>query len=252
MKDIFAALIFFTRLPLWKFKAFQLPIEYFKNVINYWAVIGWLTSGIMVGTIWGIAQIAPLPIAIILGLLSRLLLTGALHEDGLADFFDGFGGGTTKQRILEIMKDSHIGTYGVLALVFYYLFAYEVLQNFELKFLLIVLFTSDTFSKFIASTIPVFLAYSRTEETSKNKVVYTKMQWKSFIISVLFAGLPLQLLPNWRYLLAFIAPIILYFVLIKYLKRKIGGYTGDTCGAIFLLCELTTWLAFLLLHFSVE
>ena len=52
-------------------------------------------------------------------MLSRILLTGALHEDGLADFCDGFGGGTTRERILSIMKDSHIGTYGVIGLICY-------------------------------------------------------------------------------------------------------------------------------------
>ena len=124
MKQIAAALVFFTRLPFWRIKAFNVPAEYFKQVINYWAVVGWLTAGIMAGVLWCAAQVLPYSIAIIVALLSRLLITGALHEDGFADFFDGFGGGTTRERILEIMKDSHIGTYGVISLIFYFLFFY--------------------------------------------------------------------------------------------------------------------------------
>ena len=48
-------------------------------------------------------------------MIARLLITGCLHEDGLADFFDGFGGGTSRERILVIMKDSHIGSYGAVS-----------------------------------------------------------------------------------------------------------------------------------------
>jgi len=114
MKNIAAALIFFTRLPFWRLKVFQVSPEHFKQAINYWTVTGWLTGGVMAGTLWLSAWILPESVAILIALLSRLLITGALHEDGLADFLDGFGGGNHKERILSIMKDSHIGTYGVL------------------------------------------------------------------------------------------------------------------------------------------
>jgi len=122
MKNIAAALVFFTRLPLWRFEYFKVLPEYFKNVINYWSVVGWLTGGVMCGILFLMSHIFPYSVAIILALLSRIFVTGALHEDGLADFFDGFGGGSTKERILAIMKDSHIGTYGVLALILYFFF----------------------------------------------------------------------------------------------------------------------------------
>ena len=65
MKQIAAALVIFTRLPFWRIKAFNVPAEYFKQVINYWAVVGWLTAGIMAGVLWGAAQILPYSIAII-------------------------------------------------------------------------------------------------------------------------------------------------------------------------------------------
>lgn len=75
----------------------------------------------MVGVLWVTAQVLPVSIAWLLAILSRLLITGCLHEDGLADFFDGFGGGTTKERTLAIMKDSQIGSYGVIGLIGYFL-----------------------------------------------------------------------------------------------------------------------------------
>ena len=101
---VLAAFIFFTRLPFWRIK--EVPAKYFKRIVPYWPLAGWLTGGITVGVLWIAAQILPISIAWVLAILSRLLITGCLHEDGLADFFDGFGGGTTKERTLAIMKDS--------------------------------------------------------------------------------------------------------------------------------------------------
>ena len=80
-------------------------------------------------------QVLSVPYAILLAIIARLLLTGALHEDGLADFFDGMGGGTSRERILQIMKDSHIGTYGVLGLIMYFLFFYNAMQELPVIYL---------------------------------------------------------------------------------------------------------------------
>lgn len=249
MKNIFAAFVFFTRLPLWKLKMFQFSPKYFENVINYWAVVGWLTGAVMAATLWLAAQVFPLSVSILFALLSRLLLTGALHEDGLADFFDAFGGGTNKQRILEIMKDSHIGTYGVLALVVYFLMSLHILQSFAtVEFLCIVLFTSDAFSKLVVSTLTCFLPYARTQATSKSGVVYRKMQLRPFLVSCFFGLFPLVLLPDWRFLFAFALPIFLYACLVVYLRKKIKGYTGDCCGALFLLSEFSAWVGILVVY----
>ena len=99
--NILAAFIFFTRLPFWKIK--EVPAECFKHVVPYWSLTGWLTGGIMAGTLWITGQILPISIAWITAIIVRLLVTGCLHEDGLADFLDGFGGGTTRERTLAIM-----------------------------------------------------------------------------------------------------------------------------------------------------
>ena len=127
---ILAALIFFTRLPFWRIK--EVPAKYFKRIVPYWPLAGWLTGGIMVGVLWVTAQVLPISIAWLLAILSRLLITGCLHEDGLADFFDGFGGGTSRERILSIMKDSHIGSYGVIGLILYFALLYTLLSSLPL------------------------------------------------------------------------------------------------------------------------
>jgi len=242
MKSIAAALVFFTRLPFWRLKAFQVPSEYFSQVVNYWAVVGWLTGGVMAGVLWLSSQILPYSIAIILALLSRLLITGALHEDGLADFLDGFGGGNNKERILAIMKDSHIGTYGVIGLILYFLLFYILLSSLPISIVCLIILIADPLCKLISSQITRFLVYARTAETSKSKTVYEKISVKTFIISCIFGLLPLILIPDIRYLSAIILPVIIFFCLVFLMKKKINGYTGDCCGAMFLLCELSFYI----------
>lgn len=247
MKNIAAALIFFTRLPFWRLKIFHVPSQYFSHVINYWAIVGWLTAGVMSVTLWVSAQVLPFSIAVIIALISRLLITGALHEDGLADFFDGFGGSNKKERVLAIMKDSHIGTYGVVGLIFYFLLIYSLLVSMNLHLACITILVADPLCKFISSQITRFLSYARTEETSKAKTVYKKTTKQALVLSTIFGLLPLILLPSTKYLFAILFPVFTFLLLIYLMKKKINGYTGDCCGAMFLLCELSFYLGVIII-----
>lgn len=241
MNNIGAALIFFTRLPFWRI--FKVPNEYFKQVINYWSVVGWLTGTVMAGVLWGASHVFPLHIAVVLAILSRLLITGALHEDGLADFFDGFGGGTSKERILAIMKDSHIGTYGVLSLIFYFLLLFLLISSIPLHIACFVIMAGDPLCKFIGSLITLRLPYARNEETSKAKMVYRSMGIRTFILSSVFGLMPFIVLLPMRLWLGVIFPILIFLLLTSLMNKKIQGYTGDCCGALFLMCELSFYLS---------
>ncbi len=240
LNEIKAALIFFTRLPFWRL--FNAPNDSFKQVINHWAIIGWLTAGTTVATLWLTSLVLPYPIAVLLAICSRLMLTGALHEDGLADFFDGFGGGSSRERILTIMKDSHIGTYGVLGLILYFLIYYQSLTHLPYEVILI----ADPLCKFIASQITLFLPYARNEETSKTQVVYRTMSVRTFAFSAVFGLLPLALLGTPRMWLAVVFPLATFALLVRIMRCKLGGYTGDCCGALFLLCELSFFVGLLI------
>ncbi|MGL4851924.1 MAG: adenosylcobinamide-GDP ribazoletransferase [Phocaeicola sp.] len=247
MKNLAAALIFFTRLPFWRLRMFQVPSECFKQAISYWAVVGWLTAGIMAATLWLSAQLLPYSVAVILALISRLLLTGALHEDGLADFFDGFGGGTTRERTLAIMKDSHIGTYGVVGLILYFLLMHALVNSMSLTLACSVILVADPFCKLVASRITAFLPYARTEESSKAKTVYVAATPFSLVLSTLCGLLPFALLPITLWA-ALLFPLSLFLYLISFMRKRIEGYTGDCCGALFLLCELSFYLGVSLLY----
>lgn len=246
MQRILAAFIFFTRLPFWRIA--EVPGEYFKNVVSCWPLVGWLTAGLSVLVLYAASMLLPDSIALLLAIATRLLVTGCLHEDGLADFFDGFGGGTDKERILAIMKDSHIGSYGVIGLLFYFALYYMLLNNLHITIAGAVMLTGDPFCKGVAGMIINRLPYARNAQEAKNKTVYSRMNRKEYILCIATALIPLIWLPESIYLWALLFPIVTWYLLTSFMKKKIGGYTGDCCGATFLLCELSFYLGIVIIN----
>ena len=244
---IFASFIFFTRLPFWRI--YQPPKEAYATVVEHWPLVGWLTGGIMASTLFGACHIMPYPVAVILAIIVRLFLTGALHEDGLADFFDGFGGGTDRERTLAIMKDSHIGTYGVIALIFYFLLLVGILTSLSPMTAVFAILAADPLAKMFSAQIVNFMPYARREEEAKNKTIYRPFPFLS-TVSLAFQGLlpslPLILFTNTVWWLAVLAPILTVTFLFVLIWRQLHGYTGDCCGAVCLLSELSFYLAVLL------
>lgn len=248
-RQILAAFSFFTRLPFWRITIVEK--KHYERVVPWWPLVGWLTGGIM-AIVYVIASSCQLPIGVcvILALVSRVLVTGALHEDGFADFCDSFGGGTQRQRILEIMKDSHIGTYGVLGLVFYYLLLWNILTEvFSRGGSPLLLIATDAACKYFSSTIVYFLPYARSESEAKSKVVYAQPSATMLLMSLVFGLLPITLLiiEEPQLALCLIAPILCCLLLFTWMHRRIQGYTGDCCGATFIITELTFYLSLCLI-----
>ena len=241
---IWAAFIFFTRLPFWRLH--EPPKACYKTVVEHWPLTGWLTGGAMAATLYFGSLVMPYPIVVVSAILVRLLITGALHEDGLADFLDGFGGGgTDRQRILDIMKDSHIGTYGVVGLVMYFLLLFGILISLEPMLAALTILAADPYSKMVTSELIIMMPYARTEETAKNKTVYRKIEWKAGVSLVIQGLLPMVAFLwytelSWE-LIIFLPCLVMYFLYLL-IWRRIHGYTGDCCGAVCLLVELTVYL----------
>lgn len=239
---LLAALVFFTRIPS---GTKNIPAENFKDVVVYWPLTGWLTGGVSAAVLWGGSLFLPLPVAVVLAMICRLLLTGGLHEDGLADFFDGFGGGTSRDKTLAIMKDSAIGSYGAAALVIYFLLFWLLFSALPVPLACFVLPAGEACSKFTAAQLINLLPYARKEE-NKAKVVYRRMSFRDFLFACITGMLPLFALLPPKLWPAALFPVLVTGVLYKIMKRKIQGYTGDCCGAAFLLCELSFCLGALL------
>ena len=238
--------MFFTRLPLWRLH--QPPSPCYASVVEWWPLVGWLTGGVMAAVLYYGSLMLPYAVAVMLAIAARLLLTGALHEDGLADFFDGFGGGgSDRQRILDIMKDSHIGTYGVLALVVYLALLFTTLHALPPQLAALTILAADPYAKMLSGQLIMMMPYARTAETAKSHTVYRRITTKAAIMLAVQGLLPMALyiywvseVAHWEYLI-FLPCLTMYF-LYRLIWSRLRGYTGDCCGALFLLIELSVYL----------
>lgn len=218
--------------------------------MEYWPLVGWLTAAISGSVLYFIAPYNVL-IAVLAAIVIRILVTGALHEDGLADFFDGFGGGTSREKILSIMKDSHIGTYGVLGLICYILILGACLfslASLSPKLAALTIFMADPFAKMLAAQTVMMMPYARREEDSKAHNIYRRAKFPQYVFLLLQGLLPLGLFiwliepDTTQVLILVLVAALLCALLNLYIYKKIKGYTGDCNGAIFLLIELSIYL----------
>lgn len=241
---IWAALIFFTRLPFWRL--YQPPKACYETVVEHWPLVGWLTGGVMAATLYGASMVLPYQVAVLVAIVMRLLLTGALHEDGLADFLDGFGGGgNNRQRILDIMKDSHIGTYGVIGLVLYLLLLFFCLSSMSQEMAALAILAADPYAKMLTAQLVSMMPYARREEEAKAKVIYRKITLVSGVSLAVQGLLPIGLFVWYMGIvwepLIFIPALVMYFLYLL-IWRRLHGYTGDCCGAVCLMVELSVYL----------
>jgi adenosylcobinamide-GDP ribazoletransferase len=238
------AIMFYTRIPVGRNMGHGLDL--LNNATRYLPFIGWITGGAMALVLWGASQIAPWTISILFSLIAAIWITGAFHEDGFADMCDGFGGGWTKEKILLIMKDSRIGTFGMLGLVLLMLLKFYALQSLSLEQALLAIIIAQPLSRFVAVTIIYTLPYVRENEDSKAKPVSKGISGWELTLAGCFGLLPLIviIIVFQHYILIFLLPVL--WLVRAYMSRKmrrwIGGYTGDCLGAIQQVSETVVYL----------
>lgn len=244
IKIFFTALMFYTRIPCpaWV----DHSQEYLNKATRYFPLIGWIV-GVAVSLVFlsGI-QILPVSISVILSMITGVLITGAFHEDGFADTCDGFGGGWTKEKILEIMKDSRTGAYGVIGTALLLLLKFSALAELgklDVWFCITTMILAHTLSRFSAVAITFTERYVREDELSKAKPIAKKIDVKNFIIASLWVIPAFLLFQNPVFLFVLIPVFITTFYLKNYFKKWIGGYTGDCLGATQQVTETITLLS---------
>ncbi|WP_292555700.1 adenosylcobinamide-GDP ribazoletransferase [Methylobacter sp.] len=231
------ALSFYTRLPhLQTLDYKQLP-----QAVVYLPLVGWLVGGIC-GLVFYLADwLWPQTTAVILALIAGILLTGALHEDGFADVCDGFGGGMNKVRILEIMKDSHIGVYGVIGLLLLLPLKASVLIEMPAAAVPWLLLAGHSVSRLPPLLLMQRYSYAREHHSKASSAVY-RPNFRELVFATAIALLPLMLLPVSSALT--LIPALLATVLLgHYFYRRIGGYTGDCLGASQQVAETVFYLS---------
>lgn len=236
----FTALMFYTRIPCPPLPHYS-P-EQLSQATRYLPLIGWIVGGITAGIAYGLSYFWPPTLAILLALAAGIWLTGAFHEDGLADFFDGFGGGWTKAQILEIMKDSRIGTYGMVGLSIVLLLRLHSLTALPVAQWASILIAGHSISRLAAVSVIYLAEYVREDANSKAKPIALGISHRALCIAAGFGLAPLLFLPSLWCSLALLPVIAMTFYLYTVLQRRLGGYTGDCLGAIQQLTEVVFYL----------
>ncbi|WP_424830856.1 adenosylcobinamide-GDP ribazoletransferase [Ruegeria sp.] len=237
--DIPLALVLLTRLPLPR-----LPDQAFARQSQAaWAyplaglVVGALACGVGWIAIW-----AQLPLFAIATLLVAVLIiaTGAMHEDGLADTADGLWGGFTTERRLEIMKDSHIGTYGVLALMFFQLLRIAAVVTLVGANLLTGVLAACMFSRAVMPALMHALPNARNSGLSHSVGAPPLF---AVLAGIGLAILLALLLLGAQAVLPMICALFAAAIVARIARIKIGGQTGDILGAAQQVSEIVFLLA---------
>ena len=195
-------------------------------------VIGALGWGVFaLATVLGLAPV----IAAILSLLASALATGGMHFDGLADFADGWGGGTDRARTLEIMRDSRIGSYGVLALI---LFSALLAAGISEAASGIAFLLAGVGSRLCMLVALVFMPPARTD--GLGRMAAGKGASSLIAGAVICAVLVLLAGPAGAFSL--VAAGLTLILIGQSALRRIGGQTGDVLGAIQLATEAAIWI----------
>lgn len=232
---------FLTRIPM------LVSIDYSQKLMNqcsvYFPLVGLLLGALYAGLFALLALFCSPLVSILLVLCFHLFVTGAFHEDGLADSVDALGGGYTVEKRLEIMKDSRIGTYGTVALVL--ALALKVALLVESHHLMLALFLAPALSRQTPLLLMFYLNYVTDPDTSKSKPVAEGFSRWRLWCSCGFSLLAASVFSAWVPGLWLLAPIAVAGVALLwgwYLKRQLGGYTGDALGASVVFSELVLLL----------
>ena len=222
-----------TRLPV----RVAYPADGLRLAVRYVPLVG-AGVGLVAWAVFALAAAGlPRPVASVLSLAATLMLTGALHEDGLADCADGLLGGRTRDDALRIMRDSRVGAFGVLGVGV--VLAAKVLAVAAMPHAGPALVAAHAAGRFFAVLPPAVLPYARTEGMAS---AIASPGWGSLLLAALFGLAPLLLLgAHAGAALLLAAAAALGFGL--FIRRRLAGYTGDTLGAMQVLTELAVLLA---------
>jgi adenosylcobinamide-GDP ribazoletransferase len=239
---LLTAMQYFTRIrvPAWVGHA---P-ERLTGAVRYFPAIGLIIGASGAAVMWLAALVLPAPLPAILSTAVTLLMTGAIHEDGLADTADGLGGGATRERALEIMKDPRVGVFGAIALMLMLLLKIATLSLMPLLTAMAALVAAHAFSRFCAVLVIFASRYVGSADRSRAAPVVEQVKIGDVIVAALF-GLPALALCGPRVLVAILVALMSVALLTRWCMRRIGGYTGDTLGATQQVAEIGCYVALL-------
>lgn len=252
---LLAALTFFTRLPRIPYPSYSANDDKYAAAFAPW--VGWLVAVVAIGVLkFGYGWL-PVPVIVTLMMIATVWFTGALHEDGFADYCDAFGTQRSREQTLEIMRDPRVGVFGVVGLVLALLLKFSLLSalvnGLPLAATIVVIVVAHTVSRFVAVSFMSTHGYARRDdETAKAGKLSTGLPLPWLLWAMLGATIPLLAAAWWvAWSLLWIVPALIgvriWFALS--FQRRLGGYTGDCLGAaqqaselVILLVVAAAWL----------
>lgn len=238
LADARTALAFLTRIPV-RQDGRSFDAESFSRAARWFPVVGLLVGGVLGGTrLLADLAVDPAP-ATLLALFAAIVITGGFHEDGLADVADAYGAHVTQERRLEILKDSRVGTYGGLALVFMVLLPFSVLVGLSGEDVLLAALTAHVLGRW--STLPHSLLAAPARTGGSGTLV--RATPVGVAVTTVFAGAVAVLCAGvGPGLLALGVAALLTLAVGTLLSRQFGGVTGDSFGAVNKVVELATYV----------
>ena len=248
----FVAVLFLTRMPVPRLEGFE-P-SWLSHSARYFPVVGALVGWISLGVWWLSSLCFPPAVAVGLMICATVLLTGAFHEDGFADVCDGFGGGTTREAVLAIMKDSRVGAYGAIGVTLMLGMKWTTLIALPTAALPVTVVGAHMVSRWCATALIWRMQYVRDNPDAKSKSLADSLGTMDWLVSGLWGAIallplaflinPIADLPWWQACLTVMAIAFAATILCgRYFIRRIGGYTGDCLGAVQQISELGIMLA---------
>ncbi|WP_413192627.1 adenosylcobinamide-GDP ribazoletransferase [Pararobbsia alpina] len=244
------ALGYFTRVPVPKWVGFE-P-HYLQAAARWFPFVGLLVGAVSAAVYLVCAQWFMPGVAVLLSMAASLLMTGAFHEDGLADCCDAFWGGYSREDVLRIMHDSRIGAFGAIGLVISLALKWQALTALSVSHVsasasvsgsarvAVLLIAAHAASRAVAISYVRDLDYVRAE--GKAKPVVRRLGVGS-LVWVMLTGLPWIFWPDWRLgALTLVLLAVIRLALGRWFARRIGGYTGDCLGFAQQIFEITLYL----------
>ncbi|KAF0134970.1 MAG: cobalamin 5''-phosphate synthase/cobalamin synthase [Candidatus Saganbacteria bacterium] len=242
MKNLLTAIQFLTRIPV----PGQVGNGKMSRSMPYFPAVGLLIGGILVIINLTLSPFFPRLLVDVLLLITLILVTGAFHLDGFADTIDGFYAGRSKEEALKIMRDARIGAMAVIGLICLLGLKLALLYEIPEMFKSISLLVMPVIGRWMMALSGAVSAYARSSgglgEAFTNRVGLKDFIYASFLPVVLILGL-LQI----RGIILIFLAVIFTLCLTAYIKKKIGGMTGDTLGAVNEIVEVMVLLSILMM-----
>lgn len=239
LKNLKVSLQFLTIIPLGKK---EISPEELGRTIPYFPLAG-LVIGVFASLVYTVflSPFFPRDVCDILILLLLVFLTGGLHLDGLSDMLDGLGSGKDRESSLRIMKDSRIGAFGTIGLIFAVLMKYIFLNNIDTSFLVSMLILMPVYGRWSILILGYRSQYAG-QERGLGTVFVEKTDRDACIKGSVIALLASLIVSGLRGLVILGLVFALVFLLKRYFEKRLGGVTGDIYGAVIELSEITALL----------